>query len=100
MNPSIFAALCTAHGLPEPVAEYKFHPTRKWRFDFCWIEAKIVIEVDGGVFSQGRHTRGKGFIADQEKLNEATIAGWRVIRCVPQDVKTGKVFELLKRLFT
>ena len=31
---------------PELVAEYKFHPTRKWRVDY-WHNSGVAIEVEG-----------------------------------------------------
>lgn len=94
-----FEIQCQVNGLPRPDREYLFHPTRKWRFDFCWPEAKVALEIDGGVWSKGRHTRGSGFIKDMEKLNEAAILGYRVIRCTPQQVKSNKIFTTLRRLF-
>ena len=60
--------------------EYRFHPTRRWRFDFADPETKVAVEIDGGAFIGGRHTRGVGFVKDQEKLNTATSMGWRVFR--------------------
>lgn len=93
----MFPAACEAHGLPRPVAEFIFNDRRKWRFDFCWIEQNVALEVEGGVWTQGRHNRATGFIADMEKYNEAAIAKWRVLRCLPQDVESGKVFALLGR---
>ena len=62
--------------------EHKFHPTRRWRFDFVMLplEAKVAVEIEGGVFTQGRHTRGKGFTEDLLKYNEAVMLGWRVLR--------------------
>jgi len=67
-------------GIQEPEVEYRFHPNRRWRFDFAWPEHKIALEVDGGTYSNGRHTRGAGFHKDCEKLNEAVKLGWRVLR--------------------
>ena len=95
-----FVQLCLAHGLPAPVKEFRFHPTRKWRFDYAWEgcwEYFIAMEVEGGVWTGGRHTRGKGFLGDMEKYNEAAIMGWCVLRCTPKDIKSGKAVELVKR---
>ena len=77
--------------LPEPVREHRFHPTRKWRFDFAYPEHLLAIEVEGGVWSGGRHTRGSGFTNDCEKYNAALMNGWRVYRCTPDMIKTGIV---------
>ncbi len=65
---------------PELVREYQFHPERKWRVDFAHIPSRILIEIEGGIWIQGRHNRGAGFITDIEKYNEATFSGWRVFR--------------------
>ena len=32
----------------EVVKEFRFHETRKWRFDYAFPSHKIAIEVDGG----------------------------------------------------
>lgn len=93
----LFEAACIAHGLHEPVAEFRFAPPRRWRFDWCWPEHMIALEIEGGVWTGGRHTRGSGFTKDVEKYNEAALLGWRVLRCTPKQVKSGEVFELLKR---
>ena len=66
------------------IEEHKFHETRKWRFDFAWPDQKLAVEVEGGAFSGGRHTRGIGFVKDCEKYNAAVLAGWRVLRFVPR----------------
>lgn len=64
--------------LPPPVAEYRFHPTRHWRFDFAWPARGVAVEVDGGQWKAGggRHNTD----ADREKLNTAAALGWRVLR--------------------
>lgn len=79
--------------------EYKFHPDRKWRFDYARItEPALAIEIDGGAWSAGRHTRGKGFIADMEKQNYAVLLGWRVLRFTPQQVLKGEAIAFIRRV--
>ncbi len=68
------------------VPEFRFHPTRKWRFDFAWPEHKVAMEIEGAVWVRGRHTRGSGFVKDMEKYNAAASLGWRVFRFTPQQV--------------
>ena len=64
--------------LPEAEQEYRFHPVRRWRFDFAWPAVKVAVECDGGqwVRNGGRHNRD----SDREKLNAAACLGWRVLR--------------------
>jgi hypothetical protein len=87
--PSILAALCKSEGIPCAVAEFRFDSIRKWRFDFAWPSYMVAMEVEGGVWSQGRHTRPQGFINDMAKYNAATLQGWRVIRCLPDKINEG-----------
>lgn len=82
----------------EVVREYKFHETRKWRFDYAIIDKKIAIEVEGGIWVNGRHIRGSGFEKDMEKYNEGTALGWRIIRVTPQELLTSKTTSLIQRL--
>lgn len=92
-----FPRLCAIAGLPEPVSEYRFVDTRKWRFDWAWVEARVALEVEGGVWIGGRHTRTGGYLQDMAKYNEAQIAGWQVLRCVPDDLTAGETFALIRR---
>jgi len=85
-------------GLPAPVREFKFHPKRKWRFDFAWPRHKIAVEVEGGVWTGGRHMRGFGFQADCEKYAMALIAGWRVLRVTGEMVKDGTALNYIEEL--
>lgn len=82
----VFEAMLIAAGIPAPVAEFRFHPTRKWRLDYCWPAEKLGLECNGGVWIQGRHNRGQGFIDDCEKLNAAAILGWRILQYTPQQL--------------
>jgi very-short-patch-repair endonuclease len=82
--------------IPEPESEYKFHPTRKWRFDFAWPYKFVALEVEGGVWSQGRHTRGSGFVKDMEKYNAASSLGWRIFRFTPSEIKDNTALYFMK----
>ncbi|GAB4528477.1 MAG: hypothetical protein OHK0046_47340 [Anaerolineae bacterium] len=64
----------------QPEQEYRFTKGRRWRFDRAWPKYKVAVELEGGVYSGGRHTRGKGYIADCDKYNSAALAGWLVLR--------------------
>lgn len=80
----------------EVVKEFLFHPTRRWRFDYAIIEHRIAIEVEGGVYTRGRHVRPMGFLGDMEKYNSATLLGWRIFRVTPDDLLRTKTINLLK----
>lgn len=96
----------------EVVKEHKFHPTRGWLFDYAIPSHRIAIEKDGGIFTQttyvdkktnqsktiqgGRHTIGKGYIADLEKFNTAASLGWLVIRATKSQLMTTKMLEYIK----
>lgn len=66
-----------AQGCPEPVAQYKAIPARKFRWDYAWVDHKILLEVQGGTWSGGAHARGAGIRRDADKNNLAVAAGWR-----------------------
>lgn len=93
-----FFMFCRAFGLPKPTPEFRFHPKRKWRFDYYFGgERKIALEVEGAVWTGGRHTRGAGFLGDVEKYNEAAILGFTVLRCTPDQVRSGEALKIVKR---
>jgi len=78
--------------------EYRFHDKRRWRFDFAWPEQKLAVEIEGGVWTNGRHTRGAGFIADSEKYNTAALLGWKVLRFHGGAVKDGSAVNTIAPL--
>ena len=85
-----------AEGLPEPEREYRFHPVRRWRFDFAWLDVKLAVEIEGGVYSGGRHTRGAGFENDAEKYNEAGLFGWTVLRFTKSGIDSLYAIDTVK----
>lgn len=89
---------CKVSGIPEPEEEFRFHPERKWRSDLAWKDFGLLVEVDGGVFVQGGHTRGMAYQRDREKDAEALCLGWRVLRVTPNQVKNGQAVNWIERI--
>lgn len=95
----IFNSLLLSIGAPAATPEFKFHPTRQWAFDYAWPDKKIALEVEGGVFTNGAHTRGPHFMSDMEKYNTAALLGWTVVRTVPKELLTSKTAEMIRQLY-
>ena len=78
--------------------EFRFHPVRKWRSDFVHLPSRTLIEIEGGIFMNGRHNRGAGFAADLEKYFAASLLGWRVVRLGQKELteeSIGRLVELV-----
>lgn len=93
-----FALQLRALKLPEPVREHRFHEKRKWRIDFAWPDQMLAVEIEGGVWTNGRHTRGSGFEADCEKYNCLSEMGWQLLRFTPRYLRSGEAIEQVKRI--
>lgn len=77
--------------------EYRFCAERKWRLDYWLDQHNLAIEIEGSVYANGRHTRGKGFEADCEKYNTATLMGFRVLRFSTGQILRGEAREFLQQ---
>lgn len=91
---------------PQPQTEFKFYPTRQWRFDVAWPEFKLAVEINGfggqtkdESSTTGRHHTYFGSHNDYEKYNEAMLLGWTVLLLSPKMVKEGTGIRFLERLF-
>jgi len=71
---------------------------KDWRADFALIEHSLLIEVEGGAWTGGRHTRGKGFSEDLIKYDAAMRLGWTVYRCDPEMIRSGKAINTILQL--
>jgi very-short-patch-repair endonuclease len=83
--------------LPPATPEHRFDATRKWRFDRAWLACKLAVEIEGGTWANGRHSRGAGMRKDAEKYNAAVLQGWRVLRFTGDMVKDGSAIEVVRR---
>jgi len=91
-----FLQLWQMLGGPELEREYRFEPMRRWRADFAHIASRTLIEIEGGLYQQGRHQRLHGYQADCEKYNWATMTGWRVIRLTSAMLTPDYIESIIK----
>ena len=96
---AVLAAVALQAGYPEPVAEWRFHPTRQWRLDLAWPLLLVGLEREGYARGggAGRHQRGDGYANDCEKYTEAAIAGWLLVRVTGRQIQSGQAAGLLLR---
>lgn len=104
----------TLAGLPEPEREYRFAAhvvglgpgirarlreagLKDWRLDFAWPEHRLAVEVQGGTWSQGKHTRGQGYEDDREKINAAQLLGWTVLEFTTGMIRDGRALRTIER---
>jgi DNA-binding CsgD family transcriptional regulator len=107
-----------------PTPEFKFHPTRRWRFDRAWEYHRVAVEIEGGVYGKkircqacgtlvrgtkkdgsfgraitiaGGHRGFERFMSDKEKYNEAAMLGWAILRFVREDI-LGQPFETVEKV--
>ncbi len=85
------------------VEEYRFHPSRLWRFDLAVPSRKIAFKYEGIFRGNTRHVRNTGYSKDCEKYNHAALLGWRVYRFTAFDFgsqgKIEKTVGFLKKVF-
>lgn len=84
-----------ARFLPTPAQEVRFDTSRRWRFDRAWLNCKLAVEIEGGTWVSGRHSRGAGMRKDAEKYNAATLQGWRILRFTGDMVRDGSAIDVV-----
>lgn len=112
-DPQTMAYLATfqEEGIPTPETEYRFHPKRRWRFDFAWPLHRVALEIEGGVFGKkgkrcptcklrgvGAHNSVKGILRDIDKYNAAQVNQWAVVRCIPTKRTAPETYETIRRV--
>ena len=78
--------------------EYRFHDKRKWRYDFYLPDYNLLIECQGGIWGNGKHSRGRGYMNDCDKMNEAVKMGYRVMWFTGEHVDKGSAIDLIKEI--
>lgn len=87
------------HG-PSLDREYKFHPTRRWRFDFIHLSTKLAVEIEGGTRGKSRHCLHDGYKEDCIKYTEASKLGYVVYRLTADMITADKLQEIIDYIKT
>ena len=86
-----FILTCKSLGMDAPTPEYRFVEDRRWRIDYAWVDIMLAVEIEGAVFTGGRHVRGIGYAKDMEKYNRMSIEGWLLLRYMPAKIKWDEI---------
>ena len=87
-------------GLPTPQPQYHIYmpgASHPCRADFAWPERKLLVEVQGGQWSHGAHTRGSGFEDDCRKYSQYALLGFRLMLITPDMISDGTAIEYLRK---
>jgi very-short-patch-repair endonuclease len=102
---ALLAFQIKAAGLPAPEREFRFHPTRRWRLDLAFVDRKIAIELNGGIWMRnpdgtagGAHSRPRNILRDMSKGNALQEAGWRLYQFTPHQVTIGEALKVMERV--
>ena len=90
----MFALQCEQAGLPTPLREYAAVPGRRFRWDFAWTDARVLVEINGGTYAHMGHSTGSGIARDYEKSNLAMLAGWRTFVFDRRMVEAGTALDV------
>lgn len=84
----------TIPGAPALQREVTVTTARRWRFDFANVDARVGLELDGGLWrgTKGAHG-GAGAHRDREKDFEALMGGWTVIRLTPDMARDRQTLQ-------
>jgi hypothetical protein len=87
----------TFAGIGDWEREFRFAPPRHFKADFAFPAARLLVEIEGGQWVEGRHNRPQGYANDCRKYNLAVLMGYRTLRFVPAQVDSGEALETLGR---
>ncbi|NBW15789.1 MAG: hypothetical protein EBR82_48165 [Caulobacteraceae bacterium] len=95
-----FEILWRSLGGCELKKEYQFAPKRKFRMDYYGETngKRFCVELEGGIYVRGRHTRPSGFLRDMEKYNLAAQLGIFVFRIPSHNISAEWIVPILKGL--
>lgn len=77
-------------GLPEGTAQVRGIPGRRFAFDRAWPDHKVAVDVQGAIYTKGKHSSGVGIERDTEKACLAALAGWTYLPVTEKQIESGR----------
>lgn len=78
-------------------------PGRRFKWDFVFAQERLLIECQGGTWGKAgkggpsAHSGGVAANRDAEKLNLATLAGWRTLQVTTNHVRSGEALAWIQQ---
>lgn len=93
--------ICQEHQL-EYKTDYKFHNSRRWKFDYAIPALKISVEYEGLQSEKSGHTTLVGYTRNCDKYNAAVLDGWHLLRYTAKNhgnvaVELSALIKILKQ---
>lgn len=82
-------------GLPLGEGQCRIVPGRQFVWDRCWRNQRVAVEVQGGIWINGAHSRGSGVERDSIKQSMAAALGWRVLPITKSMIEDGTAVALI-----
>ena len=96
---NIMAKQLREHGIYGYRRNARFIDGRRFQADFFFPSARLVLEVDGGVYMvRGGHTTGTGYTNDRERNVEGLLQGILTVRYTSDQVRKGYAIETFKKI--
>lgn len=69
-------------------------PGRAFRWDFAFPQARLLVEVQGGIWrGKGAHNTGQAITRDCEKAAYAAMHGWRTFGVTGRQIDSGEAVQ-------
>jgi very-short-patch-repair endonuclease len=96
----MFLTACRICDVPMPLVDYrKGIPGRKLEIDFAFVEERVGVELQGGIYAHMGHSTGTGIQRDYDKQNLAQLEGWILLQLSTNRLEDapGPFMDLVKR---
>lgn len=71
-------------------------PGRAFRWDFAFTDARLLVEVQGGIWREkGAHNTGSAITRDCEKAAFAAANGWRSFGVTGKHITSGQALQMI-----